>query len=94
MSIFSHIFTTVSTNAKSAIGLLCVLVIFMLGDCAQSNEMAPAVPKWSWTWSTTQSEYSKGDVVWVMDLIDGVSSHPMRILATGDTIQYQNDGFV
>ena len=95
MSIFSHIFTTVSTNAKSAIGLLCVLVIFMLGDCAQSNEMAPAVPKWSWTWSMTQSEYSKGDVVWIMDPIDGVSSHPMRILATGgDTIQYLNDGFV
>ena len=95
MSIFSHIFTTVSTNAKSAIGLLCVLLIFILGDCTYSNEMAPTIPQWSWTWSMTQSEYSKGDVVWILDPIDGVSHHPMRILATeGDSIQYLNDGFV
>ena len=95
MSIFSNLFTTVSTNAKSAIGLLCTLVIFMVGDCTRSNEMAPTLPKGSWTWSSNPDAYQIGDVVWVLDPIDNTTQHPMRILAIeGDSIQYLNDGFL
>ena len=95
MSIFSNLFTTVSTNAKSAIGLLCALVIFMVGDCTRTNEMAPTLPEGSWTWSSSRDAYQIGDVVWIRDPIDNTTQHPMRILAIeGDTIQYLNDGFL
>ena len=57
--------------------------------------MAPSLPKGSWTWSTTPVAYQVGDVVWVLDPINNTTQHPMRILAIeGDTIQYQNDGFL
>ena len=95
MSIPSNILTTVSTNAKSAIGLTMLLIVFSLGQCTRSNEMAPTLPKGSWTWPSQQSNYQTGDVVWVRDPIDQSTQHPMRILATeGDTIQYLNDGFL
>ena len=95
MSILSNIVTTVSTNAKSAIGLTTLLIVFSFGQCTQSNDMAPTVPKGTWTWSGERNSYQKGDVVWIHDPIDKATPRAMRVLATsGDTIQYLNDGFL
>ena len=95
MYILSNILSTVSTNAKTAIGLATLLIVFSLGQCTRNNEMAPTLPKGSWTWSTQQGSYQTGDVVWVRDPIDNNTQRAMRVLATeGDTIQYLNDGFL
>lgn len=70
-------------------------MIFMLGDCTNTDEMAPTLPKGSWTWTSNSETYQIGDVVWVRNPIDDGTHHPMRILAIkGDTIQYLNDGFL
>ena len=95
MAIFSHIFTTVSTNAKSAIGLLCTFVYLHLVTVRTATRWRLQSQNGRGRGRSTKVTTSIGDVVWVVDPIDGVTQHPMRIVATeGDTIQYLNDGFV